>query len=56
MVQDESGRGRTSTKANLLVGSIVAAERLAVSWPRLADAYMGEHWLSSFAPLAIDEV
>ncbi len=33
-----------------------ADEHLAVSWPHLAGDYMGAHWLSSFALLAIDEV
>ena len=33
-----------------------AAERhLAVALPHLADHYMGEHWLASFALLALDE-
>ncbi len=33
-----------------------ADAHLAVSLPHLATDYMGEHWLSSFALLAIDEV
>jgi hypothetical protein len=34
---------------------IAAAERhLACSLPHLADDYMGEHWLASFALLALD--
>ena len=33
-----------------------ADEHLVVSWPHLAGDYMGEHWLSSFALLVIDEV
>ena len=33
-----------------------ADAHLAVSLPHLASDYMGEHWLSSFALLAIDEV
>jgi hypothetical protein len=35
---------------------IEAAERhLAAALPHLADHYMGEHWLASFALLALDE-
>lgn len=33
-----------------------AATHLAISFPHLASDYMGGHWLSSFALLAIDEV
>ncbi len=33
-----------------------ADTHLAVNWPHLATDYMGEHWLSSFALLATDEV
>jgi hypothetical protein len=33
-----------------------AAERhLAAALPHLAEHYMGEHWLASFALLALDE-
>ena len=36
--------------------ALEAAERhLAASLPHLADDYMGEHWLASFATLALDE-
>ena len=32
-----------------------ADTHLAASWPHLVGDYMGEHWLSSFALLAVDE-
>jgi hypothetical protein len=36
------------------IAAAAAARRLAVSLPHLADDYMGEHWLASFAVLALD--
>ena len=32
-----------------------AAQHLAAALPHLADHYMGEHWLASFALLALDD-
>ncbi|WP_157085285.1 DUF2891 family protein, partial [Sphingomonas adhaesiva] len=32
-----------------------AADHLAASLPHLGDDYMGEHWLATFALLALDQ-
>ena len=37
------------------VAAQAAAGHLAAGLPHLADDYMGEHWLASFAVLALDE-
>ncbi|RYE77845.1 MAG: DUF2891 family protein, partial [Hyphomicrobiales bacterium] len=41
--------------ARRAVATAAAAEHLAAGIPHIAGDYMGEHWLASFAVLALEE-